>query len=105
MVLMEAMASGLPVVTTMVGGISELVEHEVNGLLLRPGDPTDLAEALARMAADHELRAAYGRAGTEKVAAEFRSAEEAARLGRLIVEQARGLPSETRPAGSLPADG
>lgn len=100
-VLMEAMASGLPVVTTTVGGISELVEDEVNGFLLRPGDPVDLADALNRLIDDPELRARFGAAGSEKVAAEFRSAAEAARLGNLIINSARGLPSAIRPTAEL----
>ncbi|MEM9656669.1 MAG: glycosyltransferase family 4 protein, partial [Actinomycetota bacterium] len=66
-VLMEAMAAGLPVVTTMVGGIAELVDHEVNGFLLRPGDPVALTEALSTLAADPELRARFGTAGRAKV--------------------------------------
>ena len=45
-VLMEAMASGLPVVTTRIAGIPELVRHGQNGLVIAPGSPTALADGL-----------------------------------------------------------
>ncbi len=47
--LMEAMAAGLPVVTTPVGGIPMLVKSERNGILVSPGDPAAIAEALGRL--------------------------------------------------------
>jgi len=55
-VFAEAMASGLPIVGTNVGGIPELVRHGVNGLLVRPRDHRALAEAIARLASDEGLR-------------------------------------------------
>ena len=54
-VLIEAMASGVPVVTTGVSGIPELVSHETNGLLVDPNDPEALAAALIRLHEDREL--------------------------------------------------
>jgi len=71
--LMEAMARGVPVVTTPVGGIPELVEDGRTGLLVPPDDPLALREALARLAADPELRRNLGRAGREHVRANRRS--------------------------------
>ncbi len=65
-VLVEAMASGLPVVATAVGGVPEVVEHEQTGLLTRPGDPAALAEAVQRLLDNPELRAAYGRRGRRR---------------------------------------
>jgi glycosyltransferase involved in cell wall biosynthesis len=56
-VLVEAMAAGLPVVTTGVSGIPELVEHEVTGLLVRPDDPAQTADALMRIDRDRALAA------------------------------------------------
>ena len=44
--ILEALASGLPVIATAVGGNVELVEDDVNGLLVKPGDPEDMAQAL-----------------------------------------------------------
>jgi glycosyltransferase involved in cell wall biosynthesis len=56
-VLVEAMASGLPVVTTAVSGIPELVEHEVTGLIVPADDPASTAEALLRVFRDRVLAA------------------------------------------------
>jgi glycosyltransferase involved in cell wall biosynthesis len=55
-VFAEALASGLPVVGSTVGGIPELVEHGVNGLLIDPGQPLALARAIQYLAQDPELR-------------------------------------------------
>ena len=54
-VLVEAMAAGLPVVSTTVSGIPEIVEHDMNGLLVPPDDPHALADAIWRIAKDPGL--------------------------------------------------
>ncbi len=69
--LMEAMSAGLPVVTSRLSGIPELVEDGVSGILTEPGDPRGIADALQRLASSPELRARLGRGGREKVCAEF----------------------------------
>jgi len=61
-VLMEAMATGLPAVTTGVMGIPELVVDDENGLIVPPGRADLVADALVRLARDPELRARLGRA-------------------------------------------
>ncbi|MEN3000781.1 MAG: glycosyltransferase family 4 protein [Armatimonadota bacterium] len=53
--IMEAMACGLPVVASRIPQLERLVKHEVNGLLVPPGDPTALAEAVLRILKDREL--------------------------------------------------
>jgi glycosyltransferase involved in cell wall biosynthesis len=58
--LLEAMDHGLPVIASDVGGVSDVVEHEHNGLLVPPEDVAALAAAIGRLA-DAELRAALGR--------------------------------------------
>lgn len=65
--LMEAMACGLPVVASRMGGIPELVEHGVNGLLFAAGDTADLAEQLAALAANPTLRQRAGHEGRRRV--------------------------------------
>jgi glycosyltransferase involved in cell wall biosynthesis len=67
MSVLEAMAWGLPVVTTPVGGIPELIENRVDGLLVRPGDIGDLREALVSLAADRALRHRLGCNARERV--------------------------------------
>jgi len=70
-VLMEAMATELPVVTTRITGIPELVDDGVSGLLVRPGRVDELADALARLARDPELRRQLGTAGRKTVLEQF----------------------------------
>ena len=69
--LMEAGACELPVVATRVGGIPELVEDGVTGLLTPPGDAAALADALQRLLADPALRATMGQAARRRIAANF----------------------------------
>ena len=57
-VFAEALASGLPIIGSTVGGIPELVEHGVNGFLVNPGNPAALAQAIRYLADDPELRRA-----------------------------------------------
>jgi glycosyltransferase involved in cell wall biosynthesis len=64
--VLEAMAAGLPVVATAVGGIPEIVVEGETGLLVPPQDDEALAEALARLLADAELRRRMGAAGRER---------------------------------------
>ncbi len=71
--VIEAMAAGLPVVATAVGGVPELVEHERTGLLVAPRDHEALAAALSSLAADAERRSAMGLRAMER-AREFSAA-------------------------------
>ncbi len=56
-VAMESMASGVPAVGARAGGVPDVIEHEVNGLLFTPGDEASLTEALRRLLFDPALRA------------------------------------------------
>jgi len=79
-VLMEAMAMRLPVVSSGIMGIPELVEDEVSGLLVPPGRPVAVATALRRLAGDPELRSQLARQAREKVAADHDGTRAAERL-------------------------
>jgi glycosyltransferase involved in cell wall biosynthesis len=69
--VLEAMASGLPVVATRVGGVHEAVADGTTGFLVPPGDPAALAAALARVLESPDRGAALGSAGRARVEAEF----------------------------------
>lgn len=71
MALLEAMAAGLPVIATPVGGIPEIVDDGVTGMLISPGDLECLAAALTRLWDDAEMRACLGEAARERVADRF----------------------------------
>jgi glycosyltransferase involved in cell wall biosynthesis len=83
-VLMEAMAHGVPVVATRIAGIPELVADGETGLLVAPGRAADLAAAIRRLAEDPELAARLGSAGREKVATDYDQAESAVQLKALF---------------------
>ncbi len=67
--LIEAMATGLPVVATRVGGIPDLVEHGTTGLMCEAGDSRCFAENLTRVLLDESVRRSMGDKGREKVLA------------------------------------
>jgi glycosyltransferase involved in cell wall biosynthesis len=70
-VLMEALSQGLPVVSSALPGIGELVEDGDQGLLVPPGDPAALAAALERLIRDPERRHRLGLAGQDRVRRDF----------------------------------
>ncbi len=69
--ILEAMASGLPVVATTVGEIPRMVEHGATGYLVPPRDPAALAAALEKLLADSRQRRRMGDAGRRRVAERF----------------------------------
>lgn len=83
-VLMEAMACRLPVVTTGVSGITELVRDEVNGLIVAPDRPNDLADALHRLVKDPELARRLAERGRSTIAERFDASTTAARMASLL---------------------
>jgi glycosyltransferase involved in cell wall biosynthesis len=71
LVFLEAMAARVPVVSTEVSAIPEVVLHGQTGLLVPPDDPGRLAAALLELALEPERAAAMGRAGEARVLEEF----------------------------------
>jgi glycosyltransferase involved in cell wall biosynthesis len=71
MALLEAMAAGVPVVATRVGGVPEVVTHGLTGLLVEPGCPDQAATAVARLIVDGQLAHRLGRAGRQHVTSRF----------------------------------
>lgn len=71
MALLEAMSWSLPVITTPVGGVPQVIAHEANGLLVQPGDTDALAAAIVRLMQSPAERARLGAAARATVAARF----------------------------------
>ncbi|MDP4990038.1 MAG: glycosyltransferase [Marivita lacus] len=80
----------MPVLTTRIAGVPELVEDRVSGRVVAPGDVGAFADALDRLLSDAELRKAYGAAGRAKVVAEYDAAREARWLSELITTYTEG---------------
>lgn len=78
--LMEAMAVGLPVVSTRVSGIPELVEHGVSGLLAEPGNAENLADCIQQMLVSPETALKMAQRARQQVEHEFDIAIEARKL-------------------------
>jgi glycosyltransferase involved in cell wall biosynthesis len=66
-VLIQALAAGRPVVAMRVGGVSEIVEDRVSGLLAYPGDHGGLADRILRLGASPELREQFGRQARKRL--------------------------------------
>lgn len=81
--VLEAMATGLPVVATRVGGIPFLVEDEVEGLLVPPRDPAGLAKALVRLVESPDRRATLGANARRRAEADFGIDVQVSRVERL----------------------
>jgi glycosyltransferase involved in cell wall biosynthesis len=91
-VLFESMAMGVPVVTTGVSAIPELVESGRTGLLVPPGQPEALAGAMARMLTDEGLRARVIPAARERVLRDFDNRALVGRLAEIYRAVLRGSP-------------
>lgn len=69
--ILEAMASGLPIVSTNIAGIPEEVEHNVNGYLIEPGDKKSLKMYISKLLVEENLRNTMGKTSIEKVKNDF----------------------------------
>ena len=96
--ILEAMAAGLPVVSTNVGGCPELVEPEVTGLLVPPRDGHALAEAMLRLWTQDAERVRFGAAGAQRAKREFRLDHSVIENQRAFVEclEQKGAANDQR---------
>ncbi|WP_041972988.1 glycosyltransferase family 4 protein [Geobacter sp. OR-1] len=90
MVLVEAMAAGIPVIANDLGGMREVVADGVSGYLLAPGDIALLAEKIDFLLADPELRGRMGMAGRDRVREKFDIATRIEDYHKLYEELASG---------------
>lgn len=86
LVLLEAMARGMPVVATRVGGVPEVVTSGRDGLLVPPADPSTMAEAINSLLGDPALARALGEAGRHTVSERFDAARNTAAVTELYAE-------------------
>lgn len=93
-VLVEAMATGLPVISTNISGIPELIEHGVSGLLVPEKDAEALAAAIAQLVASAELRQTLGRAARDKVCRLFDAEQTIHSLHRLFLDCLKDASNE-----------
>lgn len=100
---LEAMWFGVPVVATRISGVPEQVEDGTTGLLVEPGDPAALADALERLLSDPAAAAAMGRAGARRVAERFSVRTFVEGIVRVYAEVAGRTLAADAPAAAAPA--
>jgi glycosyltransferase involved in cell wall biosynthesis len=97
MVALEAMERARPVIAAEIGGLGELVEDGVPGLLVPPGEAEPLAEAIVRLAGDLELATRMGAAGRHRALEHFLQERCTERTEQLYEEALNGRPLRGRP--------
>jgi len=98
-VVLEALAAGLPVVATAVGGTPEVIEEGTHGFLVPSGDPAALARGIATALSDEARRQSMGQAGRQRVREQFTFAAQSLQYQRLFERLMRG--SRTCGAGGV----
>ncbi len=103
-VVLEAMANGLPVIATNIGGSPEQVTDGVTGFLVPPADPRALADKLAVLIENAQLRARMGMAAKERIASTFPLSETKERLEAIYTSLlAKNAPGEAMRPYNRPA--
>jgi glycosyltransferase involved in cell wall biosynthesis len=92
--ILEAMATGVPVVATHVGGADELVRHGETGLLVTSGAPEEIGSALKRLQGDPAARRDFGRAGRARVEEAFALTTMIQKYESLYLEMAGRVPTQ-----------
>ena len=109
LVLLEAWANGVPNIGYRAGGVADVIRHEHDGLLVRCGDIAGLAEALAHLTQNADLRQMLGRAGQERTRREFRWQDRLARVREVyetsITASKRFAPAECQASMGLASSG
>jgi glycosyltransferase involved in cell wall biosynthesis len=95
-VVLEALAAGVPVVATDVGGTPEVVDEGVSGFLVAPGDSEALANKIVNIVTDDEVRRALGRRGKKRVQEHFTPAAQAAKYQEVFAEVIEGKRTRIR---------
>jgi glycosyltransferase involved in cell wall biosynthesis len=98
LVLMEATAAGLPVITTDVGALGEAVVPGSSGVIIQPGDGASLRQALTMLVKDSARRQAMGRAGHALAMEKFNAQRNNRALLDLVVEHATSVRTGRRAA-------
>ncbi len=101
----EAMASGVPVVTTRLDGITELIEDGVSGLLVNPGDPADLASKMDLLLSNPPLRQQLAANGRQVIEERFDRRSNFAQLRALLMEAVQSSGSAVAEHAPATADG
>ena len=91
--VLEAMASGMPVIASRVGGVPELIAHRETGILVDPGKPPQIVDAVAELIRNPDLRTAIARAASEHVRQSYAVSIATASLARLYESMASGKPA------------
>ena len=94
-VLLEAMARSKPIVATRVGGIPDVVVDGSTGILVAPGNPEELAQALAKLVGDPAKREAMGSRGKRRLVERFSSDKMVEATSRVYDEALAVVPSST----------
>lgn len=93
-VILEAMAIGIPVVSTRLAGIPEMIHHQINGLLVEQQQVTELADAMQTLLESNELRNTFRNQSLEHMAEHFDLRKNVAQLNEWFVAASTAVPAK-----------